>query len=313
MYALIPEALDDVLSELGLKLGAVTDKEVWATCPEHFNRLGREDRKPTNFSVNRDTGKAYCFSCGYRDDLTSMVARILKVDAWAAGEWLRARGASLIDAIERVERKVDRQSAILSPSVSADVEFAVFDDPPPSRLDLRDISPESAAYYRIRWDGGWILPFTEPDGTVVGWQVKRKDGVRNHPKGLKKSRYLFGIDRFASEEHTKGAVLVESPLDVARLHTAGIYGGLASFGVEVSHEQMTSLITYADYVILALDNDDIGRRKTNELLDRYGRRIRMSLFHYGSSKAKDPGEMTDSELETGLQNARSSFLIPRRR
>lgn len=304
--ALVPEDLEGVLSELGMTLGRSTEKEVWATCPLHEQRTGSADRKPTNFSVNRATGQSFCFGCGYTAGLTNMVATVLGVSAWDASQWLRERGASLLDVVQRIERKVANQTMKIGQfkegdkfAADPDVEFSTFADPPDDHLYLRSLLRESADYYRIRWDDGWIVPISDPDGRVRGWQFKNQREFLNYPKRIKKSNYLFGADVFTGRK----AVLVESPLDVVRLHSAGYHGGLSSFGVRVSDVQMNLILGMTDHLVLALDNDEEGRNMTERIIEKYRGRLRLHVFNYGGSKAKDPGDMTDEEIARSMDEA----------
>ncbi len=70
---------------------------------------------------------------------------------------------------------------------------------------------------------------------------------------------------------------------------------------------------FTDEVILALDNDDSGRKATRRLITgkrpnkvsttAWGNSLNVSVFNYGGSTAKDPGDMTDAEIEFGIDKA----------
>ena len=123
----------------------------------------------------------------------------------------------------------------------------------------------------------------------------------NYPTGVKKSETLFGLDKAAS---TTG-LLVESPLDVARLDTVidGV-SGVASFGAHVSKKQVALLAEHFDSLIIALDNDLAGitaGMKLNKLLPsfRYG----VKWLSYAHTDAKDIGEMTHAHLVQAIEDA----------
>lgn len=72
-------------------------------------------------------------------------------------------------------------------------------------------------------DHGWIIPIWSPAGPLLGWQYKRLDIVANWPKKVKKSETLFGLRELREIPATAHAVaIVESPLDVVRLASAGV-------------------------------------------------------------------------------------------
>jgi DNA primase len=78
----------------------------------------------------------------------------------------------------------------------------------------------------------FILPVRDPDnGKLWGWQEKGKRYFRNVPEGVRKGHTLFGIREFPADSP---AVLVESPLDVARLYTVGYRNAVSSFGAGVT-------------------------------------------------------------------------------
>lgn len=318
---LIPDDVEAVLDELNMGVGRVTDDEVWALCPAHLERVGKEDTSPTNFSVNTETGMAHCFACGYGDSLTNMVAKyFFSNDAWAASGWLRDRGATLVDAIDRIDRAVKKSHAEagLIDGQDPDFKFVLFSEPPPLALDSRNLTAEACARFKVRWDereAHWIVPMIAPDGRVKGWQRKGDDGFfDNEPKRVRKRDFVFGVHNLSSSR----GILVESPLDAVRLASAGWEGGLATYGVEISDEQIHIIIKSVDSLVLALDDDGPGRKATRELIERLGRRMPVRVFNYDRApsvkggKAKDPGDMYDEDIDHAMETATSTLLMPRR-
>ena len=95
---------------------------------------------------------------------------------------------------------------------------------------------------------------------------------------------------------------VESPLDVAVLATAGLKGGLSSFGAGDRPRQRALLSDRASQIVLALDNDDAGREAQAKLVAKL-RGKEVFEFNYGTSEAKDIGEMDKDEIYDGLRYA----------
>ena len=100
-------------------------------------------------------------------------------------------------------------------------------------------------------------------------------------------------------------VLVESPLYVAFLRTAG-FPALASFGANVSHTQLQLLADRASRIVLAMDNDPAGRKAHHKLVkapEFTGKEL--FTFNYGvDPDAKDVGDMSDSKIREGLKRAK---------
>lgn len=283
--------LTPVLDKLPLAYEIWGD-EAYALCPAH------DDRRPS-WSIHLGTGRHYCFSCGFKGGLASLAELLLGITPGQARLWVRR---------ERL-----RAGVILTPPVSqlpapapwryTEAALYAFEDVPAEQLSARRVTAQACRDYEIRWDlhhDCFILPIRDAEnGALLGWQEKNERLFRNRPRAVAKSRSLFG---FRSAEHGGRAILVESPLDAARLLSAGFRGAVSSFGVSVSHPQLSALFKRDGQIVLALDNDAAGVRETLRILGDYLSR-RVVVFNYGASGAKDPGEMTDQELRWGLDNA----------
>src|SRR6185437_2467503 len=279
----------------------IRDDEAWALCPAH------DDHRPS-WSMHLGSGRHNCFSCGFKGGLALLVAQVTGKTEGQARMWARR---------ERL-----RAGVILRPPASQlpPVDFSryseaalyAFDDVPAQRLSERQLTPDAAAYYSIRWDtenNCWILPIRDLEtGQLLGWQEKNEHYFRNRPRTVEKSRTLFG---FRPAEHGGRSILVESPLDAARLLAAGFGGAVSSFGVSVSHPQLSALFRRDGQIVLALDNDAAGFRETHRILGSY-LSPRLLIFNYGIAKAKDPGELTDPEIGWGITNALTRYQWLRR-
>lgn len=302
---LVPADLETTLQAVGIRPARVDEEEVWARCPGHLDRTGSEDHQPS-WSINRETGVHHCFSCGYSGTLTTLLAdRLGTSNIFEIHAFLRERGASIVQAIQR-RRSQPLRSAPAARPVSESM-LAVYTDPPRWALRQRRLSAEACAHHGVRWDGrreAWVLPIRERDGALLGWQIKSDRIFRNFPVGVKKSQTLFGAHVFTGTL----AILVESPLDAVRLTAEGHPGALASYGVEVSPAQLKLVLELADTLLLALDNDAAGRRKTRELLREWGPRQHTSTINYTQAEdCKDPGEMTAAQIRWAIEHAEYSL------
>jgi hypothetical protein len=292
-----PQDTGHVLDILGVE-GRVSGSELSGRCPMH------EDRR-ASFSVSLETGLWTCHAgCG-GGSLAWLVAQAAGIRAAKAERWLE--GAVL--AVP-----ADDDADTIYPEIDEERWLQRFISPPGSELASREISAQAAADLSIRWNarargtvGAWILPVRHPDTcALIGWEKKisgslEDDGVWTEP-GTRKSHTLFGIDQF---EPGDPVILVESPLDVAVLRTAGL-PGLASFGANVSRRQRKLLADRASRIVLALDNDRAGRQAHTKLVQSpefAGKEL--YRFNYEHTPgAKDPGEMKDDEIREALRTAK---------
>lgn len=316
-----PADLEGALIELGIDVWRSNDDEVTCFCPGHLERTGHEERHPS-WSVNRSTGLHNCFSCGFSGSFIDLVMyRLFPHDVFRAARWIRQFGLNLAraqDVVTSLEEWREKQADDGQIELMPETKLAMYDDVPDWALEKRRLSRESVDLYGIRWNGqrdSWIIPVRTPDRELLGWQEKWQGRRRfnNHPKEMKKSLCLFGLDIFPVGEP---GVLLESPLDVCRLYTAGYTGGVSSYGAAVSNTQMQLLQAVTDEVVVALDNDRDGRLHAEELRSGKwelgkmvqppwaGGRIDVRFFDYGQSKAKDIGDMADAEIQRGLYEAR---------
>lgn len=264
-------------------------------CPSHL------DRNPS-WSCNIRKGTHHCFSCGFSGNIAHLVAFMT--------------GKTYSDAVVFCNQKIgwsrahkwreDYSSKNFAPQYLkvAEADMAFFTEPGDEALRSKNISLDSAKAMDIRWNSSedqWIFPIRDPyNYDLWGWQFKNGRVFRTYPAGIEKSKTLFGLSAFADGS---AAVLVESPVDTARLLTAGIGNGLSSLGVSVSDTQLAIILQRAGHIVLALDNDNAGVSETARIL-RIPEFLPVSrIFNYGVSKAKDPGEMTDSEIREGIRTS----------
>jgi hypothetical protein len=263
-----------------------------------------------------------CFSCGYKGNLPQLVCDVNEFykDVWgkdyaydyvAARLWLSQVSEIPIEKLlEMVQSLPNRIEAMPKPLEMSEARLAVFVSPPAEELAKRCITAEVAEQYGILWDknkANWILPLREPENNkLMGWQEKGTvhRTFFNRPGGLQKSKTLFGIEN--QNEHV--VLVVESPLDTARLASAGVTGAVAICGSSISEEQV-KLLRRSNKIIAAFDQDAAGYKASEELRKlarKYG--LNLFFFSYPSSGAKDPGDLTSEEIAWGIANAKSSIL-----
>jgi hypothetical protein len=298
--ALTPQLTDLtlVLETAGVEIARVSEREITGKCPVHLRVVGKEDRSPS-WSMNASSGLWICFSCGARGTLSSLLHELCGDTAVSAQQFLINAGAERLYAPKKQEA--------FKPELRTDAFFG-FDRVSDKRCATKNLDPDLVHKYGVRWNStnkSWAIPIISPMGQLMGWQEKKTDWVRNFPVGVEKAKTLFGVERFRN----KTAILVESPLDVVRF--AMVFSkpqAVASFGAQVSKEQMNILTHMADTIIVAMDNDAAGIESSKKLYKFMGRpRKGLKWWNYKGTDAKDIGDMTDDEIEAGLM---SSTVVP---
>lgn len=300
----VPGDVLAALDELGIQAVKLKDGEAWAYCPGHPENLGRQESKPDKWSVNLTSGQHSCFSCGFEGSFVFLVQEVLNVSREDAAQWVRSRGG-----IERVRRYLqapaDREQHVPRREWN-ESRLALFGAPPEPERSRRGLSEGAVNHYGVLWDREsehWILPVRDPDTfDLWGYQEKGNAYFDNKPARIPKGQTLFGIDVFEGPI----AVLLESPLDCLRLYTAGIMGGVASYGAKVTEAQMDLLFDRASVIIIALDNDDAGREQARKLRMKYLRSGKSIKFlNYSGIEGKDIGEpgTTDKQIRNAVMTS----------
>jgi Toprim domain len=299
------DEMENVLDRLGIEIISITGDEIKAHCPAHLERKGKADSNPS-WSINADTGAHNCFSCHFRGNVHTLVAYVNGVPLDDATNWLNVGERNLSRAFERLINPPKPVQEYVQPITES--MLSAFVAPPEDALRARGISANGAAYYGILWNpihSSWILPLRDPKTEqLVGWQEKWANERRfnNYPPKVSKSHCLFGYER-----HEDEMIVVESPLDVARLASLGIFGGVAVCGSAVSTAQV-NLIRSAKRIIIAMDNDTAGISSSMELLQiSKDMGFECWFFNYDNTDMKDIGGMSKAEILFGLDNARHSI------
>ncbi len=296
------EEMEDVLDRLGIEVISIAGDEVKGHCPAHLSRTGKIDNNPS-WSINAETGAHNCFSCKFRGNLATLIEYCQGIGFEEAKTWLDKGEKDLSKAYERLMTTAPIQTDYNPITESM---LSAFKAPPVEALKSRGITAVAADYYEILWDEqreNWITVIRDPySGKLLGWQEKGYRGryFRNFPTGIEKSHTLFGYHQFNGGE----IVVVESPLDVARLASVGVLGGVSTYGSAVSNSQL-KLIRSAERVVFAMDNDEAGLVSSQALLD-YAKSTGMEcwFFNYSKTDMKDVGGMSKAEIMFGLENAR---------
>ena len=299
------EEMEDLLDRLGIEIVGITGDEIKGHCPAHLERKGKLDSNPS-WSINADTGMHNCFSCHFKGNTISLIEYVQGYDPDTAKTWLNSGERNLSKAYERLTTP-----ALLSdePLRVTESMLSAFTTPPVYALKTRGITPLAAAYYEILWDShneSWILPLRDSyTNKLIGWQEKwlKERRFNNYPPKISKASTLFGYEQYRSGD----MIVVESPLDCARLASVGIFGGVSTCGSGVSKDQI-NLIRGAERVIFAMDNDQAGLSSSLTLLE-YSKAMGFEcwFFNYGDCDQKDVGGMSKDEILFGLNNARHSI------
>lgn len=302
--------MENLLARMGIETVGVRGAEIQGYCPGHIQRTGHADNNPSWY-INSETGAHICFSCQFKGSLQFLVCftqGFVNSDGYdfaQATDWLKD-GGELSEAFNRAtapKKEIFQELIHITESM-----LAAFVEPPDHALKSRGLTRAAAQKHNLLWDALrelWIITIRDPHtGKLLGWQEKAYSGryFRNYPNGVQKRIALYGYDKYEGGD----MIAVESPLDVVRLESVGITGGVATYGSLISTEQLEVLRT-ADRLIIAMDGDDAGTTSALSVLQMtkvFG--FECWFFDYSNTDMKDVGGMSKSEILEGLENARHS-------
>ncbi len=138
-------------------------------------------------------------------------------------------------------------------------------------------SEKGSRYDRFR--GRVLFPIRDPQGRpiAVGGRVlpgasadQAKYVNCNETRLYHKSHQLYGLDVAKENVHkTRTAVVMEGYTDVIMANQFGIANAVAVCGTALGESHIQLLRRYCDSVVLLLDGDEAGQRRTNEILELF--------------------------------------------
>lgn len=296
------DEMKDTLSRLNIEVHDSRGDEINATCAAHKERTGHIDHNPS-FWINADSGAFICFSCQWKGNLYTLISYVEGIGVDQVDSWVKT-DSNMMSRFQRVTSTHKETPRIEEPTIVTESMLSAFIEVPEPALKSRGLTAEAAKQYGIRWnrlDNNWIIPIRDPHTrALLGWQEKGYDRrfFKNSTR-VKKSDALFGYENYKGGD----MIVVESPLDVVRLASLG-YTGVAIYGASISEAQF-KLISGADRIIFALDNDDAGRSASYEVIKEcIAKQVEAWFFNYDGIDMKDVGGMSRSEIELGISNAR---------
>lgn len=291
--------LTAILEQAGITPLRTNRHEIVARCPQHEVRTGKPDIHPS-WSINSVTYTHFCFSCGYKGTLTSLLVEL----TGEAPEDLEKTLAkeSFLRKVISIRQDPEPVLAPVIPILTDWVLSNVMTDVPTKLMSFRHLQRPAVDAYEVRWDPDthrWVLPLRSTGGSLLGAQYRQKGSVYTLPEGMEKKRTLFGYGQCCDSSF---CAIVESPLDAVRLFGLGI-PALSALGAWVSNEQVRLLACTFTRVYLALDNDKAG----NESAARLGPALRKAgtapirwsyegLVDEDGDPAKDPGDVADDDM-----------------
>lgn len=165
------------------------------------------------------------------------------------------------------------------------------------------IQGKRGPYARFR--GRLMIPIGDATGVIRGFtgRVLGEEQAGNMGKYVNtpetplfhKGKLVYALD-LAKQAiiNEDAAVLVEGQMDVITAHQAGTTHVVATSGTAMTEDQLRQITRFSKTIILALDNDDAGRKAMLRVVELVGDRdIELKVVELGD--AKDPDDLIKAD------------------
>jgi DNA primase len=323
----------NILNELAIDVVEETTTNYLCLCPFHGN-----SNSPA-LSVSKTSGLWMCFnpSCEKTGNMLSLVKSITNLTDFPAIRMIKKfkapdNGNAYVGVKNILNRKKD------FPQFSQEVVDRMVDDfwKNQEAIDYmlnRGFNEETLRVFSVGFSEKKqlvVIPMHDYDGNPVGVIGRSIVGKTfDNSKKLPTSRTLFNIHR--AKKISDRLIIVESSMDALRLTQAGFPCVVALCGGFFTDYHIEQINKYFSTVIIATDFDDINKHKyedckkcENKCMGHnpgrvLGEKISNSLknktikwaaFDDGviyPHNAKDPGELSDSEIKKVFSKPLSSY------
>lgn len=278
------------------------DKEDYYLCTCPFHKDGKE--KTPSFSINKkrikthkgilEEGYVHCFGCGYKGTFTRFLADV--------------RGVSEFEILKQMRKDLiweDKRELLLSLNRTEEKkEFEInvlpLDSNGRAYLKNRKLSDEVIERFGIGSDkySNIVFPLVDKVGEVI---AEQKRAIREkkfyNTEGFDKMAYLYGLYQVLTDLESDTVYIVESIIDCLTLWSWG-YNSIALMGSKYSDYHITEICKLNKHIVLALDNDDVGKSamfKLKNVLVKKGRRV--DVIRWGNTREKDINDLTKEKFE----------------
>ena len=291
----VENLLEDLLGAQNLQ---ISNNEIIHSCTLNFGLHGHGDQNPSA-SINKESLLFNCHVCG-GGTIIWLVQNVLDISKNEAinriknySEMLRPIPVEqFVNRLDKLLKEHGNTPGILIPKYSERILDAWIQ--PSEYLLQRGVSYEVQKAMKTGiLESGYELDKTTKElvlvkrnvlphfinGNLVGWVSRRLDDTKNvakyrNTRGFPRKYSLYNLNNITDNNH---CYVVESPMSVLVLKSRGINDVVASFGAQVSKEQMRLLKRF-DNVTVFFDGDDAGRNGCNNILSELSEYTRLKAI-----------------------------------
>lgn len=300
-----------ILNDFKVSITRESHNEIGCLCPFH-------DDHSSSFSINKNTGKWYCYTETKGGDITGLVMRLNKCSYNKAFKYIyggdpymqfRIKVASKTTPVQLIEEDFGEVADVVQIPKEA-IKLDTIEKCPAyllSRLQFDTIRRFKLGKIETGYYCNRIMIPVYENGTYVGFTTRDYSGTSNmkqlHPAGWSISKYVFNIDNI---DATKPVIVVEGVFDAMYLVEKGFTNVVSIFGISFNMTRIGKLNkARVKDIILCFDNDaksGAGQKAMDETLERINELFNVRYAELPTGK--DPDEMTKEQLEQIFSNTK---------
>lgn len=279
---------------------SIKNDYVLVTCPFHNN--GKERTPSMGIATKRihkgnlkvEEGYVHCFGCGYKARFSKFLADIRGVSE------LEVLKEFTKDKIYINQRDFDIKFKINSKSFG-DLKLNIdgFDEDCYEYLIKRNIGASVIEQFHLGGeDKKVIFPLLNKKDKVIGYQ--KRDICKKqfyNSEDLAKLDFLYGLNEVIRSNCKDYVIVVESIVDCLTCWSYGI-PSVALMGSELGEYHLKELSKLSNKIILALDNDEVGKEANKIILEKFKFVGRVAyIFKWGNYGEKDINDLSKIKFE----------------
>ena len=283
------------MNALNVDIRATRGEWVDCLCPLHL------EKRPS-FAVNIDTGRWICRHDNAGGvDIVSLVRKVLNKTHREAVEWVKYVGKHEVIAGDQILKYLFQSPEKVRDSDLIEWTERYYNLEPDIMAEYwfdRGFTTQTMRKFEVRYDPNReaiIWPIKNSKGLIVGFTERDASGEASnkykylYPKGFQ--RTLYPLNRFSD---TGTAIIVEGALDAIWMHQNDYTETLCVFGGGITQQQARWLKANVSRVILCFDNDEVGKKATEQAKERLSTMNVVSINL--PTKVKDVQELNKEEL-----------------
>lgn len=170
----------------------------------------------------------------------------------------------------------------------------------------RGFLPETIKYFEVGYSEvkkRVVIPVRDQNFKMIGFIGRAvNDDVEPrylYSKGFPRKDILFNLQ---NAKRYPSVVVTEGSLDALKIHQSGFPNVVSTLGAAITQEHFQLLRGYFNKIYIFSDNDKAGMEMRNHVIQHCAD-MELMIVEYPSIDYKDPGSMSEGQINESIKNA----------